>query len=101
MGKKLVSVPCPESIFFSVFSGHIHYYSKAKGNYKCIFRGSDAYQILGEILNSNQWGKKVYSQKQETYVVCLDPIQWDSNPHDQSEEIDPLEQLFHQQQSKN
>jgi len=31
----------------------------------------------------------------------LDPIQWDSNPHDQSEEIDPLEQLFHQQQSKN
>jgi len=50
-------------------------------------------------LNSNQWGKKVYSQNQETYVVCLDPVPW---THDQSEEeeIDPLEQLIRKQQSK-
>ncbi|GBC32538.1 hypothetical protein GLOIN_2v1784905 [Rhizophagus irregularis DAOM 181602=DAOM 197198] len=100
MGKKLVSIPCPESIFFSIFSGHIHYYSKAKGNYKCIFHGDGAYQILSEILNSDQWGKKGYSQKQETYVVCLNPTPWNSNSHNQSEEIDPLEQLIHQQ-SKN
>jgi hypothetical protein len=98
MGKKLVSIPCPESIFFSIFSGHIHYYSKVKGNYMCIY---GAYQNLSKILDSNQWGKKVYSQKQETYVVCLDPIPWDSNSNDQSsEEIDPLEELV-RQQSKN
>ncbi|POG78552.1 hypothetical protein GLOIN_2v1836763 [Rhizophagus irregularis DAOM 181602=DAOM 197198] len=84
IGKKLVSILCPET----------------KGNYKCIFHGDGAYQILSEILNSDQWGKKGYSQKQETYVVCLNPTPWNSNSHDQSEEIDPLEQLIHQQ-SKN
>ncbi|GET65970.1 hypothetical protein GLOIN_2v1836763 [Rhizophagus irregularis DAOM 181602=DAOM 197198] len=81
MGKKLVSIP-------------------SKGNYRCIFHGDSAYQILSEILNSDQWGKKGYSQKQETYVVCLNPTPRNSNSHDQSEEIDPLEQLIHQQ-SKN
>ncbi|CAB4426629.1 unnamed protein product [Rhizophagus irregularis] len=49
-------------------------WERTKGNYKCIFHGDGAYQILSEILNSDQWGKK--------------------------EEIDPLEQLIHQQ-SKN
>ena len=100
MGKKLVSIPCPESLFFSIFSGYIHYYSRTKGNYKCIFRGNNIYQTLGEILNSNQWGKKVYSQNQETYVVCLDPIPWNSsNSQNQFEEneTDPLEQLIYQQ----
>jgi len=55
---------------------------------------------LSEILNSNQWGKKVYSQNQETYVVCLDPIPWNSsNSQNQFEEneTDPLEQLIYQQ----
>src|SRR5436190_807485 len=96
MGKKLISIPCPESLFFSIFTGNIHYYSKAKGNYKCIFRGRGAYQVLGEILNSDQWGKKVYSQNQQTYVVCLDQVPLnspDSQNQLENEEIDPLEQL--------
>ena len=37
MGKKLFSIPCPESVFFSIFTGNIHYYSKARGIYRCIF----------------------------------------------------------------
>lgn len=94
MGKKIFSVPCPESIFFSIFSGNIHYYSKARGIYRCIFQGCDAYQILSKILNSDQWGKRIYSQNQQTYVVCLDPIPWSSNLQNQPEEIDPLEQLL-------
>jgi hypothetical protein len=95
MGKKLISIPCPESLFFSVFTGNIHYYSKAKGIYRCIFRGCDAYKVLGEILNSDQWGKKVYSQNQQTYVVCLDPVPWNnSNFQCKLGEIDPLEQLL-------
>ncbi|PKK74671.1 hypothetical protein RhiirC2_774503 [Rhizophagus irregularis] len=100
MGKKLVFIPYPESLFFSIFSGHIHYYSKTRRNYKCIFRGDGAYQILGEILNSDQWGKRVYSQNQETYVVCLESASWNLNLYDQlEEEIDPFEQLIIQQQS--
>ncbi|CAG8728943.1 uncharacterized protein OCT59_019563 [Rhizophagus irregularis] len=96
MGKKLFSIPCPESIFFSIFAGNIHYYSKARGIYRCIFRGHDAYQVLSKILNSDQWGKRIYSQRQQTYVVCLDPIPWNvpNNLQDQSKEIDPLEQLL-------
>ena len=99
MGKKLVSVPCPESLFFSIFAGNIHYYSRTNGNHKCIFRGEKTYEVLRILIN--QWGKKAYSQNQETYVVCLDPVPWDpSISHNQSEEeIHPLEQLIYQQQS--
>ncbi|RHZ83338.1 hypothetical protein Glove_97g108 [Diversispora epigaea] len=95
MGKKLVTIPCTESIFFSVFGGHIHYYFKVKEFYKCFFRGSNSYEILSEIFNSEQWGKKVYSQNQVTYIVCLDPISWNNSSQDQSvEEINPLENLL-------
>src|SRR4051812_10777988 len=70
MEKKLVSIPCSESIFSSIFSGHIHYYFKVKGNYKCIFHGDDAYQILSEILNSDQWGKKII-HKNKKYMLYV------------------------------
>ena len=92
------SIPCPESIFVSIFAGNIHYYSKARGIYRCIFQGYDAYQVLSKILDSDQWGKKIYSQNQQTYVVCLDPI---PNSQDQLEEIDPLEQLIQSTIKKN
>jgi hypothetical protein len=94
MGKKSIVIACPESLFFSIFTGNIHYYSKKKKIYRCIFRGSNAYQELSEVLNSNQWGKKAYSQNQETYVVCLDPVPWNSNNSNSQldDDVDPLEQ---------
>ncbi|RHZ67821.1 hypothetical protein Glove_299g5 [Diversispora epigaea] len=91
MGKKIVSIPCPESIFFSVFGGYIHYHSYSKGIYKCIFRGHETYQVLSTIFNSDQWGKKIYSQNQQTYVVCLDSPSQDTSI---IEEIDLLEKLL-------
>ena len=99
MGKKSISIPCPESLFFSVFTGNIHYYSKVKKIYRCIFQGCNAYQELSEILNSNQWGKRVYSQNQETYIVCLDPVLWNFSNNSISQnqpedDVDPLEQLL-------
>ena len=94
MGKKLVTIPYLESIYFSVFAGHIHYYSNVKRIYRCIFRGSDAYQVLREIFNSDNWGKKDFSQNQQTYVVCIDPIPWNYDFQNQIEEIDPLEKLL-------
>ncbi|PKY49518.1 hypothetical protein RhiirA4_465550 [Rhizophagus irregularis] len=44
-------------------------------------------------------GKKVYSQNQETYVVCLDPVSWNSSnsPSSQNQlddDMDPFEQLL-------
>ncbi|RHZ89262.1 hypothetical protein Glove_16g70 [Diversispora epigaea] len=70
---------------------HIHYYSNTKRLYKCIFRGHDTYQILSTIFNSNQWGKKIYSQNQQTYVVCLDFFFQNTLI---IEEIDPLVKLL-------
>jgi hypothetical protein len=98
MGKKSISIPCPESLFFSIFVGNIHYHSKTKKIYRCIFRGREAYQELSEVLNSDQWGKKTYSQNQQTYVVCLDPVPWNapntSFQNQLDDDMDPLEQLL-------
>ncbi|RHZ56490.1 hypothetical protein Glove_401g17 [Diversispora epigaea] len=69
MGKKTLTIPCTES--------------------------SNSYEILSSIFNSEQWGKKIYSQNQVTYIVCADPIPWNNNLQNQSiEEIDPLEKLL-------
>ncbi|RHZ46309.1 hypothetical protein Glove_627g47 [Diversispora epigaea] len=48
MGKKTLTILCTES--------------------------SNSYEILSSIFNSEQWGKKIYSQNQVTYIVCADPI---------------------------
>ncbi|RHZ62080.1 hypothetical protein Glove_344g2 [Diversispora epigaea] len=65
MGKKSISIPCPEN--------------------------HDTYQVLSTIFNSDQWGKKKYSQNQQTYVVCLDSS---SQNISVVEEINPLEKLL-------
>ncbi|CAG8832312.1 45604_t:CDS:2, partial [Gigaspora margarita] len=56
MGKQTLSIPCPESLFYAIFSGHIHHYSKHTGAYKCKFCGTSAYQTLAKILKSEKWG---------------------------------------------
>ncbi|RIB16245.1 hypothetical protein C2G38_2091399 [Gigaspora rosea] len=33
-GKQTISFPCLESLFFSIFEGHIHYFNSRKGSYK-------------------------------------------------------------------
>ncbi|KAF0558055.1 hypothetical protein F8M41_011210 [Gigaspora margarita] len=30
MGKQTLSIPCPESLFYAIFLGHIHYYSSVQ-----------------------------------------------------------------------
>ncbi|RHZ77187.1 hypothetical protein Glove_184g135 [Diversispora epigaea] len=65
MEKKIVFIPCPES--------------------------HETYQVLSTIFNSDQWGKKIYSQNQQTYVVCLDSPSQDTSV---IEKIDPLEKLL-------
>ncbi|KAF0491421.1 hypothetical protein F8M41_021828 [Gigaspora margarita] len=54
MEKQTLSIPCPESLFYAIFSGHIHHYSKRTGAYKCKFCGILAYQTLAKILNSEK-----------------------------------------------
>ncbi|KAF0552123.1 hypothetical protein F8M41_022550 [Gigaspora margarita] len=85
IGKQTLSIPCPESLFYAIFSGHIHHYSKRTGAYKCKFCRTSAYQTLAKILNSEKWGRKVYSQNQQIYVVCQDPILCENK-----DDLDPL-----------
>ncbi|CAG8569346.1 6903_t:CDS:1, partial [Cetraspora pellucida] len=96
IGKQTLIVPCSKSLFYSIFIGHIHYYSKRISKYKCIFHGNIAYQELAKIFNNPNWGKKFYNQNQQTYVVCKDSDRF-ANIIEHSiekEEIDPLELLF-------
>jgi hypothetical protein len=50
-GRQLVSHACTEHQFFNIFKGHIYHHSN-RNVYKCIFRESAGYQILGKILNN-------------------------------------------------
>ncbi|CAG8677591.1 22840_t:CDS:2, partial [Gigaspora margarita] len=61
MGKQTLSIPCPESLFYAIFSEHIYHYSKRTGAYK------------------------FYSQNQQTYVVYQDPISCENKDN-----LDPL-----------
>ncbi|PKK71912.1 hypothetical protein RhiirC2_777842 [Rhizophagus irregularis] len=48
---------------------HPFFVCQAKGNYKCIFRGDGIYQILSEVLNSDQWEKGLFAKTRN--VNCM------------------------------
>ncbi|PKC05817.1 hypothetical protein RhiirA5_420422 [Rhizophagus irregularis] len=75
MGKKTISIPCPESLFFSIFTSNIHYYSKAKKISRCIFRGFNAYQELNPV----SWNSSINSPSSQNQL---------------DDDMDPLEQLL-------
>jgi hypothetical protein len=71
-GKQSISFPCLESLFFGVFEGYIHYYNYHSGNYKCLFRGPDAYKQIANLLGNSNWGRKFFDNDQQTFVVLFD-----------------------------
>ncbi|CAG8554699.1 41267_t:CDS:1 [Gigaspora margarita] len=102
MGKQTLIVPCLESLFYLIFSGHIHYYSKRTSKYKCIFHGDTVYQRLAKIFNNPNWGRKFYNQNQQTYIVCKDSDRFvNIIEHNKEEEINPLEILTQNNSSVN
>ncbi|KAF0447363.1 hypothetical protein F8M41_002797 [Gigaspora margarita] len=66
-------MPCTLSQFYSVFKGHIHRRFSKSGRVRCLFRGDNAYSLLGQILNDEQWGVKYFSNGQRTYVTFQPP----------------------------
>ncbi|CAG8856586.1 28843_t:CDS:1, partial [Gigaspora margarita] len=73
LGKQNILFPCLESLFFSIFEGHIHYFNSRKGSYKCFFQGPDAYAQLTSIFNNNSnWGSKFFDNDQQTFVLLFD-----------------------------
>ncbi|CAG8759511.1 15091_t:CDS:1, partial [Gigaspora margarita] len=49
-----VLMPCTLNQFYSVFKGHIHRRFSKSGRVRCLFRGDNAYSLLGQILNDEQ-----------------------------------------------
>lgn len=83
-GKKTVSISCSESQFHAVFKGHIHFYSKKTGFYKCWFRGKKGEAELNKIFGREDWGVKYYEQNQRTFVA------FDNHALHQKTETNPL-----------
>ncbi|CAG8581786.1 23586_t:CDS:2, partial [Racocetra persica] len=69
MGRKVLSIPCTESLFVGIFAGHIYQFSSSPRTYKCRFHGESAYSTLTKILENSKWGQKYYNQNQQTYIV--------------------------------
>ncbi|CAG8783221.1 13316_t:CDS:2, partial [Gigaspora rosea] len=72
-GSQRVLMPCILSQFYSVFKGHIHRRFSKSGRVRCLFQGNNAYSLLGQILNNEQWGVKYFSNGQRTYVTFQPP----------------------------
>jgi len=62
-------MPCTLSQFYSVFKGYIHRRFSKSGRVRCLFRGDNAYSLLSQILNDEQWGVKYFANEQRTYVT--------------------------------
>jgi len=66
-------MPCTLSQFYSVFKGYIHRRFSKSGRVRCLFRGDNAYSLLSQILNDEQWGVKYFANEQRTYVTFQPP----------------------------
>ncbi|RIB14322.1 hypothetical protein C2G38_2195514 [Gigaspora rosea] len=66
-------MPCTLSQFYSVFKGYIYRRFSKSGRVRCLFRGNNAYSLLSQILNDEQWGVKYFANEQQTYVTFQPP----------------------------
>ncbi|RIB03462.1 hypothetical protein C2G38_2122956 [Gigaspora rosea] len=70
-GKQTITFPCLESLFFGVFKGHIHYFNRRNYSYKCFFHGLDAYSQLASLFKNQNWGRKFFSNDQQTFILLF------------------------------
>ncbi|RIB00469.1 hypothetical protein C2G38_2129868 [Gigaspora rosea] len=70
-GKQTITFPCLESLFFGAFKGHIHYYNRRNHSYKCFFHGPDAYSQLASLFKNQNWGRKFFSNDQQTFILLF------------------------------
>ncbi|CAG8748002.1 6843_t:CDS:1, partial [Gigaspora margarita] len=73
LGSQRVLMPCTLSQFYSVFKGYIHRRFFKSGRVRCLFQGDNAYSLLSQILNDEQWGVKYFANEQRTYVTFQPP----------------------------
>ncbi|CAG8542890.1 22158_t:CDS:1, partial [Gigaspora rosea] len=74
-GPQTISALLTESEFISIFKNNIKRYSICHQRYVCRFSGYDAYNTLSSIFNQENWGRRVFEQKQRSEVVLVKSTQ--------------------------
>ncbi|CAG8723534.1 4188_t:CDS:2, partial [Rhizophagus irregularis] len=68
IGEQSFSIHCSEDAFIGIFRSHITRYSSCRSYYFCSFKGENAFDEIGEILNDKNWGERNYGQGQLSFV---------------------------------
>ncbi|PKY59998.1 hypothetical protein RhiirA4_483216 [Rhizophagus irregularis] len=70
-GPQTISAPFTESEFVSIFRNNIKRYSICHQTYTCRFGGYDAYNVLTNIFNQENWGRRVFKHGQRPEVILV------------------------------
>ncbi|GBC37711.2 hypothetical protein GLOIN_2v1768888 [Rhizophagus irregularis DAOM 181602=DAOM 197198] len=68
-----------ENAFVGVFKDHIMRYSPCGSFYFCSFKGENAFDEIGQILDDEKWGERNYGKGQLSFVRLYIPENGDDN----------------------
>ncbi|CAG8739605.1 11478_t:CDS:1, partial [Racocetra fulgida] len=70
---------------------HITQHAFTRQTYEYVFTGKDAYDTLYYILGDRNWGVRHYIQRQQTAVILVTPISYDSEMNSSIEDQDKFD----------
>ncbi|CAB5175839.1 unnamed protein product [Rhizophagus irregularis] len=79
VGEQTFSLHCSENAFVGVFKDHITRYSPCGSFYFCSFKGENAFDEIGQILDDEKWGERNYGKGQLSFVRLYIPENGDDN----------------------
>jgi hypothetical protein len=79
VGEQTFSLHCSENAFVGVFKDHITRYSPCGSFYFCSFKGENAFDEIGQILDDEKWGERNYGQGQLSFVRLYVPENGDDS----------------------
>ena len=79
VGEQSFSLHCSEDAFIGIFKSHITRYSSCGPFYFCSFKGENAFDEIGKILDDKNWGKCNYRQGQLSFVRLYVPEENNTN----------------------
>ncbi|RIB08587.1 hypothetical protein C2G38_2211289 [Gigaspora rosea] len=71
VGLQSVKFTCLESLFVGVIGNYLTRYSPSRKWYQCIFKGENAIELVGQILERTNWSVRSYLYGQQTNVILF------------------------------
>ncbi|CAG8770469.1 37025_t:CDS:2, partial [Racocetra persica] len=62
-----------KKIFIKIIQDRLKAHFTCSGRVRCLFQGDNAYSLLSQILNDEQWKVKYFANEQQTYVIFQPP----------------------------